>query len=139
MNRIIGVTTSSKVVDFEVFGEKDVVDVSKEFIGNGCDLVELVNPQRMHEIKGIKQLRSPMMTKKLSVGMLIDSEGLLKDNTINPIGSFLYKTDEHGHPIVGNIVFCGLKYDFEKGILFTCLDDTSYEAIRNWLRIVIEN
>ena len=37
------------------------------------------------------------------VSMLIDEEGRLKPNTPNLIGSYLYKTDEHNQPIVGNV------------------------------------
>lgn len=39
--------------------------------------------------------------------MLVDEEGLLKPNKLNRIGSYLYKTDEHGCPIAGNILFVG--------------------------------
>ena len=36
--------------------------------------------------------------------MMVDEEGLLKGLEPNPIGSFLYESDIHGWPIVGNIV-----------------------------------
>lgn len=37
--------------------------------------------------------------------MLVDEMGLYHDLDINLIGSWLYETDIHGHPIVGNILF----------------------------------
>lgn len=38
--------------------------------------------------------------------MIVDEEGLLKtENRCNPVGSVLYGTHEHGHPIVGDVLF----------------------------------
>lgn len=36
--------------------------------------------------------------------MIVNEEGLLKGLSVNPIASYLYRTQEHGHPIVGNAV-----------------------------------
>ena len=37
--------------------------------------------------------------------LVIDEEGLLKDKpAVNFIGSYLYKTQEHGNPIVGEVL-----------------------------------
>lgn len=36
--------------------------------------------------------------------MLVNEEGLLHDLPMNMVGSFLYKTHEHGCPIVGNVI-----------------------------------
>lgn len=36
--------------------------------------------------------------------MLVNDEGLLMNKPLNMIGSYLYKTHEHGVPIVGNII-----------------------------------
>lgn len=35
----------------------------------------------------------------------IDDNGLMKGLEVNPAGSYLYETDIHGHPVVGNIFF----------------------------------
>ena len=42
--------------------------------------------------------------------MLVDEEGLLKSSEANILGSWLYETDKHGYPIVGNVLFVGTEY-----------------------------
>ena len=37
--------------------------------------------------------------------MIVHEEGILKKLPVNAVGSYMYGTHEHGHPIVGNIVF----------------------------------
>lgn len=45
------------------------------------------------------------------VAMLVDEEFLLKNELqLNPIGCYLYETDKHGSPIMGNILFVGDTY-----------------------------
>lgn len=36
--------------------------------------------------------------------MVVDEEGRLKNKPLNPVGCVLYGTQEHGEPIVGDIV-----------------------------------
>jgi hypothetical protein len=36
--------------------------------------------------------------------MIVDEEGLLKKKPLNTVGSYLYGSHEHGHPIVGDVV-----------------------------------
>lgn len=36
--------------------------------------------------------------------LICNEEGLLKGLPVNPIGSWLYGTQEHGHPVVGIVV-----------------------------------
>lgn len=55
----------------------------------GCDIPEFVHPRR---------LPRPYV-------MAIDESGLYKQLPFNPIGSWLYQTDIHGHPIVGDLLF----------------------------------
>ena len=45
--------------------------------------------------------------------MVVNEEGLLMDLPLNAIGSVWYRTWEHGHPIVGDIVV--MKEGFENG------------------------
>ncbi len=59
----------------------------------GADLFQLV---RVHS----KTLQEEDMV------MIVDEESLLKtENRCNPVGSVLYGTLEHGHPIVGDVLF----------------------------------
>ena len=55
----------------------------------GCDIPEFVHPMR---------LPCPYV-------MAIDESGLSKRLPMNPLGSWLYQTDIHGHPIVGDLLF----------------------------------
>ena len=54
----------------------------------GCDWIEIVHPMRLPE----------------GFVMIVDEEGLLKENELNPVGCWFYKTDVHGEPIVGDIL-----------------------------------
>ena len=44
--------------------------------------------------------------KRLPKGLImaVDEEGLLKDNELNAVGSYLYETDKHGQPIAGDVM-----------------------------------
>lgn len=50
--------------------------------------------------------------KRLPEGfvMVVNEEGRLQDLPINEIGSYLYGSDVHGEPIVGNIIILKLGY-----------------------------
>lgn len=45
-----------------------------------------------------------------SLRMVVDDDGLLKQKPMNKIGSLLYGTPIHGHPIVGDIVILKLRW-----------------------------
>lgn len=59
--------------------------------------IEHVRPVRLYE--WLKKRNLPE-----HYCMLVDEEGLLKDLPFNPLGSYLYKTDQHGCPIAGPIL-----------------------------------
>lgn len=62
--------------------------------------------------------------------MIVNEEGRLIDLPLNPIGSFFYGTDQHGEPIVGNIVIMKDGYrDGERDIVG--LNDVEAEEIKN--------
>ena len=71
------------------------------------------------------------------VSMLIDEEGLLKENEPNPVGSYLYETDRHGHPIMGNILFVGEEWGSD-GIDFCGIEDSVFENLKLQLAHMIE-
>ena len=56
----------------------------QEIVG-GC--IEIVHPRR---------LERPLL-------MVVNDEGLLYGLPVNPVGSYLYGMDQHGHPILGDI------------------------------------
>lgn len=82
--------------------------------------IEHVNP---------KYLKSPYC-------MIVNEEGILEGLQMNPLGSLLYGTQEHGHPIVGTIVFMKDSFsDGEPDIIG--LDDES-ERIQEEFKNIIE-
>lgn len=69
--------------------------------------------------------------------MLIDEEGLLKKNEPNLIGSYLYETDKHGHPIMGNVLFVGERWN-DDGIDFCGIEDSVFEELRMQLNYILD-
>lgn len=67
------------------------------------------------------------------VSMLIDEEGLLKDNEVNLIGSYLYGVDQHGQRIVGNVLFVTDVYEGD-GISFTGIEPETFEKLHEQLK-----
>lgn len=71
-----------------------------KLIGNECEIVEVVHPKRLYTLT---EEQYPVM-------MLVDEEYLYhKTAQVNPIASYLYETDVHGHPINGNVLIIGMK------------------------------
>ena len=102
-----------------------------ELIGNGCELVEGVRPTRLYS--KLKFSCQPTMNEGESVSMLVDEEGLLKDDVIvNPIGSYLYGTDKHGQIIAGDILFVGEQIAGD-GISYCGLSDVNFNRLKNFL------
>ena len=66
-----------------------------------CDLFEHVMPRRLYN-----ELGAPNEPAE-GVSILIDEEGRLKAKDINLVGSFLYESDIHNNPIVGNLLVVG--------------------------------
>lgn len=62
--------------------------------------------------------------------MIVNEEGRLLDLPLNYVGSYFYGTDQHGEPIVGNIVIMKDGYrDGERDIVG--LNDVEAEEIKN--------
>lgn len=74
-------------------------------IGPKCRLVEHVMPNRLYKVLGGSNKVENIEVN--CVSMLVDEEGLYHDLDMNYVGSFLYETDKHGNPIVGNILIVG--------------------------------
>lgn len=54
----------------------------------GCEWIEFVRPRRL----------------PAGFVMVVDEEGLLKENKFNCHGSYLYEYEKHGQPIVGDVM-----------------------------------
>lgn len=97
----------------------------RELIGNGCNLYEHVM-ERLYT--DLKMKNRPTKIPGQCVSMLIDEEGRLKENVPNLIGSYLYKTDEHGNPIMGNILFVGEEWTGD-GIDFCGIEEETFKLL----------
>lgn len=106
----------------------------RELIGNGCRIYEHVKPCRLYTELHMKD--SPTNIPGQCVSMLIDEEGALKENTPNMIGSYLYETDKHGCPIMGNILLVGEKWS-DEGIDFCGIDESALRSLESKLNDMI--
>lgn len=79
--------------------------VLRELIGNHCDIYEHIKPERLYTELHMND--KPTRVKGQCVCMLVDEEGLLKENEPNLIGSYLCGADRHNRYIMGNILFVG--------------------------------
>ncbi|MCD7824578.1 MAG: hypothetical protein LUH14_01200 [Clostridiaceae bacterium] len=99
----------------------------RELIGNYCRIYEHIMPTRLYEDLHMKN--HPTKVSGQCVSMLVDEEGLLKEAVIpNLIGCYLYKTDQHGNPIVGNILFVGEVWT-EDGIDFCGIEEETFKLL----------
>ena len=126
--RIIKISTDKKISvhDFPEGSYSDQNRVLKELIGPRCELFEHVMPKRLYTVLG----GSNKVRKKEGscVSMLIDEEGLYHDLEDNMVGSWLYETDKHGHPIVGNILIID-KVKGSDGIDFCGISDSQFDLL----------
>ncbi len=98
----------------------------RELIGNDCRIYEHVMPDRLYT--ELHMFDRPSKIPGQCVSMLIDEEGRLKENVPNLIGSYLYRTEQHGCPIMGNILFVGEEWDGD-GIDFCGIEDSVFELL----------
>lgn len=98
----------------------------RELIGNHCRIYEHIMPKRLYS--DLHMTDHPTKVSGQCVSMLIDEEGLLKENEPNLIGSYLYETDRHGHPIMGNVLFVGEKWGSD-GIDFCGIEDSVFQIL----------
>lgn len=108
----------------------------RDLIGNGCSTYEHVMPRRLYS--ELHMLNSPTYVPGQCVSMLVDEDGLLKENEPNPIGSYIYEIDMHGHPIMGNIIFIGEVYGRD-GIDFCGIEDSVFEKLKQQLTDMISH
>ncbi len=107
----------------------------RELIGNRCDIYEHIMPERLYTELHMKN--RPTKVSGQCVSMLIDGEGRLKENVPKLIGSYLYRTDQHGCPIMGNILFVGEEWGGD-GINFCGIEDSVFENLELQLNHMID-
>lgn len=102
--KIIKITTENEITTLE-FPEGDITSVNKrlyEMIGPKCELMEHVMPSRLYKILGASN--RPKKEKGSCTSILMDEEAYYHDLEVNVVGSWLYESDLHGNPILGNIL-----------------------------------
>lgn len=126
--KLIKISTDLELTvhDFPTGTHSEQNDYLRGLIGNDCELYEHVMPERLYT--DLKMKDRPTKIPGQCVSMLIDEEGRLKPNTPNLIGSYLYKTDEHNQPIVGNVLFVGEEWSGD-GIDFCGLEEDEKNAM----------
>lgn len=106
----------------------------RELIGNHCELYEHVKPRRLYTEFQMKNHVTNIAGQ--CVSMLVDEEGGLKDNEVNLIGSYLYETDTHQQPIMGNILFVGERW-IGGEVDFCGIDETVFKYLEQELNQMI--
>ena len=99
----------------------------RELIGPGCRSFEHVMPRRLYNVLGMSREISQEPGK--AVSMLVDEEGYFQNLDLNYVGSYLYGTDLHGNPILGNILIIGEMYGEELGISFCGIGDEQFQLL----------
>ena len=128
MAKMILITTDNQVKELEYPEGIDSWKKLMAHIGNRCDLLERVQPNRLYtEIGAGFEIKKVPGSK---VSMLVDEEFLYHcDKTkLNKIASYLYETDLHGYPILGNALIIGEKYG-NAGIEFCEMSEEQFDIV----------
>lgn len=121
--------------DFPDGNHRKQNEVLRELIGNGCELYEHVMPRRLYT--ELHQKDRPTKIPGQCVSMLIDEEGRLKKGMVpNLIGSYLYETDKHSNPIMGNILFVGEEWSGD-GTDFCGIEEETFKILELQLNNMI--
>lgn len=101
----------------------------KELIGPECDYLERVCPMRLYTALGCTHTTSYEHPGK-AVCMLVDEEFLIRKppQERNIIASWLYETDIHHYPILGNALIVGQCWE-DDGIDFCGIEDAEHDRI----------
>lgn len=128
MGKMILITTDDQVKKLEYPEDLGSWKNLIAYIGNKCDLLERVQPNRLYtEIGAGFEIKKVPGSK---VSMLVDEEFLYHcDKTkLNKIASYLYETDLHGYPILGNALIIGEKYG-NAGIEFCGMSEEQFDLV----------
>ena len=129
MGKMILITTDNEVKELEYpDGGLKSWKKLREHIGNGCELIEHVQPKRLYtEIGAGIEVKNVPGSK---VSMLVDEEFYFHcdETKLNKIASWLYETDRHGYPILGNALIIGEKYG-NAGIEFCEMSEEQFDLV----------
>ena len=95
-------------------------------IGEACRNVEHVMPVRLYT--GLGGYPEHPYNGRCRPNMLVDEEGMYHNLKVNIVGSWLYQTDIHGCPILGNIIIAG-ETETGDGLDFIGLSDDQFKLL----------
>ena len=112
--------------DISLHEFSDDMGTLRALIGPECTIAEHVRPMRLYTALG----GGAECTRNQgeAVAMLVDEEGYYHDLPVNPIASWLYETDKHGYPILGDVLIIGEYLDSD-GIAFSGLCNTQIQIL----------
>lgn len=126
--KIIRITTSNEISvhNFPEGTYEEQNRILREYIGPQCSIYEHVMPRRLYaQLGGSAEVGNE---KGSCVSMLIDEDGLYNDLEENLVGSWLYESDKHGNPIVGNILIVGELWT-DDGIDFCGISESQFNLL----------
>lgn len=137
MNKVIVITTDNELrtEDYPSGDWRAKHTALTGMIGKGCRLVEHVMPVRLYTKLGAYPEHP--FNGRCRPNMLIDEEGYIHEQDPNIVGCWLYQTDIHGNPILGNIIIAG-ETDDGDGLDFIGLTDDQFKHLLPQLKELCE-
>ena len=135
--QIIRISTGNEISvhDFPEGSYLERNQALRELIGPCCETLEHVLPKRLYT-----ELMVPgkiMREEGGFVSMLVDEDGICHGLDPNMAGSYLYETDKHGYPILGNILFVGEKLA-DEGVEFCGISPKRFRQLYQQLKEITE-
>lgn len=126
--KIIRITTDNEISTHEFpKGSISVVNGQLyDLIGPKCELMEHIMPKRLYKVLGASN--KPKNELGSCTSMLIDEEACYHDLGVNLVASWLYESDIHGHPIMGNVLVIG-EYLGSDGVEVCGMSDEQYNLL----------
>ena len=137
--KIIRIKTDNTVDVFQYPDKKNCREelaALRMMIGDSCELAEHVRPKRLYEY--LNGCLEPTKFKGEAVSMLVDEEGYYHDLPVNLIGSWLYQSDIHGNPIVGDVMIIGEFFDKGGDISFCGLSEYNFSRLYDHFQMLAE-
>lgn len=135
--KIIRITADSEISVHEfpegTFEEQN--EVLRSLIGPKCELIEHVMPKRLYNVIGASNTVG--IERGSCANILIDEDGHCHKLPLNVVGSWMYETDKHGYPILGNILVAGETWA-GTGIDFCGLSEEQFNLIYPRLEEIVK-
>ena len=126
--KIIRITADNQISTHD-FPNGSISEVNRQLydlIGPKCELMEHVMPKRLYTVLGASNKPGRQLGSCTSI--LMDEEACYHDLEVNVVASFLYESDLHGHPIMGDVLVVG-EYWGSDGLEFCGMSDDQYNLL----------